>query len=148
MPADEISRETIYKTAFEAWKFQVDHFWSNSSYHVVFQLALAAGIWKVFDSKHYWTCAMLSVGALAFTIVWILNTERITEHIRYSWYRLKVIENSTQMLDEDRMFEGSGTWLTEHRTLPGDYRNYSRIVPPIFLFGWLWMLVWSALSLR
>lgn len=147
MEEDSFEIQTLYSMAFDAWRFQVEHFWSTSSYHVVFQLALGAGLWKIFEARHYWTASMLSVGAILFTCIWISHTERTIEHIRYAWYRLKQIERSANLSPDHQIFDGAAAWLTPRRKLPGDYRNYARVLPPTFTVAWLWMLVWSLRSL-
>jgi hypothetical protein len=143
-----ISEETIYTTAFEAWKFQVDQYWTRSSYYVVFELALAAGIWKVFEEKHWWTSALMSIGAAIFTTLWVLNNERLNEYISYYWKRLHELEETFGIEEKAGIFsiifhDGQ----LEKRRYPGSYRRYGRLLPPVFLAGWLWMLAWSALLL-
>lgn len=144
----DISKQTIYTVAFEAWKFQVDQYWTRSSYYVVFELALAAGIWKVFEANHWWTSSLMSFGAILFTILWVLNNERLNEYINYYWKRLQKLERVLGVKEEEGIFsiifnEGQ----LEEKRYRGNYRQYARALPPIFLGGWLWMLGWSALLL-
>jgi len=143
-----IDDETIYQTVFEAWKFQVDQYWTRSSYYVVFELALAAGIWKVFEAHHWWTSALMSVGAIVFTILWVLNNERLNEYISYYWKRLQKLETELGIPNEKGIFSIIfNKNQLEKKRYPGNYRQYARALPPVFFAGWLWMLAWSALLL-
>jgi hypothetical protein len=142
-----LDKETTYKTAFEAWKFQVDQYWTRSSYYVVFELAFAAGIWKVFDAGHWWTSAFMSVGATVFTVLWILNNERLNEYIGYYWKRLSEIEKELGIEENLRIFSVLFAKI-ERKRYPGNYRQYARALPPVFFAGWLWMFAWSILSIQ
>jgi len=139
-----ISASTSYQIAVDTWKFQVEQYWTRSSYYVVFELALAAGIWKIFGEKHWFTSGFVSIGAVLFTALWILNNERLNEYISYYWRRLKAIEETLNIPHENQIFhrihhkDGLG-----ERRYPGSYRTYGRPLPPIFLAGWAYMTVWS-----
>ncbi|MFC6647319.1 hypothetical protein ACFQBQ_17430 [Granulicella cerasi] len=143
-PPNTILVNTSYQVAVDTWKFQVEQYWTRSSYYVVFELALAAGIWKVFDEKHWFTSGFLSVGAILFTVLWVLNNERLNEYISYYWKRLKDVENDLKIPREYQIFhrihdaDGLGK-----RRYDGSYRTYGRMLPRIFFIGWLYMAVWS-----
>lgn len=143
---DNLSKESVMRMAFDAWKFQVETYWTRSSYFVVFELACAAGIWKIFDAKHWWTSGLMSLGALALTLVWILNNARLSEYINYYWRQLKHLERTFHLEDEDCVFSML-EMKRQRKRYPGNYRQYVGIIPWVFAPGWLWMLGWSVVSL-
>ena len=141
-----IDPETIYRTAFEAWKFQVDQYWTRSSYFVVFELAFAAGIWKIFERKHWFTSAAMSIGAIVFTVVWVLNNERLNEYIKYYWVVLKQLESELDIPVRQQIFSPlyEAIYVIQTKRYSGNYRQYARVLPPLFFCGWVWMLIWSS----
>ena len=143
-----LNSEYLHRLAFDAWKFQVEQYWTRSSYYVVFQLAFAAGIWKIFEAHHRVTSAFLSLGAIVFTALWVLNNERLNEYINYYWRRLKEIDAAVVTDEKLQVFAGiHRTKGLEKRRYVGNYRQYARALPPIFFAGWVYMLVWSLLSI-
>jgi hypothetical protein len=138
----DISKEALLRVAFDAWKFQVDAYWTRSSYFVVFEIACAAGIWKVFDANHWLTSAAMSVGAIVLTRIWVLNNARLGEYIHYYWERLQYLEAALGLDEEDAVFMTLEKERPEKR-YRGDYRQYVNAIPWIFYAGWFWMLIWT-----
>ncbi|MDE1162555.1 MAG: hypothetical protein PW792_11505 [Acidobacteriaceae bacterium] len=141
-----VSSDRSYQTAVEVWKFQVEQYWTRSSYYVVFELALAAGIWKIFDERHWFTSGFLSLGAILFTVLWLLNNERLNDYINYYWRRLKAIEPELGIPVERQIFaciHNLDGLKRRGRRL--SYRFYGQLLPPIFLFAWVYMSTWSFL---
>jgi hypothetical protein len=135
--------------AFEAWKFQIDAFWTRTSYFALFELAFAAGLWKVFDSGHLITSAGLALGAILVTCIWIINNSRLHEYILYYNERVRHFEGADQIYKidkEDTIF----VRFKSHRKKcpPGSYHIYIQVVPLIFLVGWFYMFVWSVSELH
>jgi hypothetical protein len=78
----------------------------------------------------------MSIGALILTAVWILNNERVNEYISYYWKRLQWLEEKFEIDESTRIFSVIFNIMPEGR-YPGSYRQYARILPPVFLCGWL-----------
>ena len=138
--------EKLQQMAFEVWKFQIEAFWTRTSYFALFELAFAAGVWKTFDSHHWITSAGISVGALSLTIVWIANNSRLHEYIVYYGERLKHYEAVLEITREDTIF----TRFDDNRCkrFPGRYHLYIQAVPIFFTAAWVYMLVWSVSELH
>lgn len=130
------------RLAFDAWKFQVETFWTRSSYFVVFELAIAAGLWRLFADRYLYTSVALSLGAILLTCIWFLNNIRLGEYINYYWHRLGELEEALVPDHNLHIFcvlEGK----RKRKMFPGNYRHYIQIIPIIFFFGWIWLLMWA-----
>jgi hypothetical protein len=137
-------RKEMLRIAIDVWKFQIGAFWTRTSYFALFELAFAAGVWKIFDARHWITSAGMSVGALIVTGIWIVNNSRIHEYIVYYADRMKHYEAT--MPEEDTIF--SRFEKNRHKTIAGQYHLYIQTVPVIFALGWIYMIVWSVCQLH
>jgi hypothetical protein len=145
MDIDENHR-MFFEAALDAWKFQVDSYWTRMSHFAVFELAFAAGLWKVFDGQHYYTSAGLAAGAIALTIIWIANNSRIHEYILFNWSRVAHFESLLALSPQDSIVHNFQS-NRPPKTFPGEYHQYIHTIPVLFLLGWLWMLIWSLRNL-
>ena len=143
--SDEERRKQMLGIAFEAWKFQIDAFWTRTSYFALFELAFAAGLWKVFDSGHWITSAGMAVGSILVTCIWIINNSRLHEYILYYSDRVKHFEGAVGIDTQNTIFTRFES--NRQKCFPGSYHMYIQVVPLIFIVGWLYMLVWSAYKL-
>ncbi|WP_449727809.1 RipA family octameric membrane protein [Granulicella paludicola] len=123
--------------AFEAWKFQVETYWTRSSYFVVFELAAAAGVWQVFAAGYRLSACFACLASLYMTRIWQLNNQRLSEYIHFYWYRLQDIEKTAGHPMSHRIFS---RWENERpqRKYSGDYRSYVNKVPLVFFAAWTW----------
>jgi hypothetical protein len=141
-----IGKEALIRIAFDAWKFQVESYWTRSSYFVVFELACAAGVWRVFEDKHWFTSSAMSIAALALTRIWVLNNVRLGEYIHYYWERLKCLEAVVGLSEEDAVFSTLEARRPK-KQFSGDDRQYINTIPNVFYAGWAWLLSWSIVHL-
>ena len=144
--SDEERRMQMLWIAFETWKFQIDAFWTRTSYFALFELAFGAGLWKVFDSCHRFTSAGMALGAILVTCIWMINNARLHEYILYYSDRVKHFEDADGIRTQDTIF--SRFESNRKKCPPGSYHIYIQIVPLIFLVGWFYMLVWSVSELH
>jgi hypothetical protein len=144
---NEETRYILLNAAFETWKFQIDSYWTRMSHFAVFELAFAAGLWKTFDTKHYFTSAGIAVGAIALTIIWIINNSRLHGYILFYWSRMEHYENLLLLAPEDSIVQHFKNHPPVKR-IPGEYHIYIQIIPGIFLLGWFWMFCWSICEIR
>lgn len=134
--------ESLYNSALSTWKFQIESFWIRASSFAVFELAFAAGLWKLFDEKHFYTTIGMSIGAITLTIVWVINNFRLHDYITYYKNRLDHYEGLLGLSADDSIFLG----FEDNRPpkkMPGSYHLYVQCIPALFLVGWVWMLIWS-----
>ena len=144
--SDEESRKQMLGIAFEAWKFQIDAFWTRTSYFALFELAFGAGLWKVFDSGHRFTSAGMALGAILVTSIWIINNSRLHEYIVYYSDRVKYFEDADGIRTQDTIFS---RFESIRKKWPrGSYHIYIQVVPLIFIVGWFYMFVWSVCELH
>ena len=141
-----ISKEALLRVAFDALKFQVESYWTRSSYFVVFEVACAAGVWRVFEDRHWITSCAMSISALALTRIWVLNNARLGEYIHYYWERLKCLETVVGLDDQDAVFSTLEARRPKKK-FSGDYRQYISAIPWVFCAGWGWLLAWSIVCL-
>jgi hypothetical protein len=134
MSENHVSSE-LQRLTFDAWKFEIEAYWTRSSYFVVFELASATGIWKLFELHHLFTSLYLSLGATALTLIWAVSNMRQNDHIHYYWNQLE----KTEPFDEfnDQRCKG----------YPGKYKYYLHAIPIIFFLGWLWLIIWDVASI-
>ena len=140
------SEEDMLQMSFEAWKFQVDAYWTRTSYFALFELAFAAGVWKVFTDNHWFTSAGMAAGAEVLTIVWIVNNARLHEYIDYYYRRIMHFEAALGLVGEGSIF--SRFEDNRRKCPPGSYHIYVQLIPSLFLLGWGWMLCWSICNLH
>jgi hypothetical protein len=145
--SDRITHGEMLKISFDAWKFQIDSFWTRSSSFAVFELGVAAGLWQVFLGRYYLTSSAIAVGGILLTAVWLVNNSKLHNYILYYQERIKHFENLAGLLEEDTVFT-SFERLRKCDRFPGQYHYYIQGVPLLFLVGWLWMLCWSVCNLR
>lgn len=137
----------LYESALEIWKFQIDSFWTRASTFAVLELALAAGLWKLFCEKHFFTTAVMAAAALFLTLVWIVNNSRLHEYIIYYQERMEHYERLLQIPVDNSIFLGFNKSRVPKR-IPGSYHIYVQCIPVLFLLGWAWMLCWSICELQ
>lgn len=143
---DEERRKLMLGIAFEAWKFQIDAFWTRTSYFALFELAFATGLWRIFESGHWITSAGMALGAISVTCIWMINNSRLHEYILYYGDRVKHYEAALYIENEDTVFVRFES--SRHKCFPGSYHMYIQVVPLVFIVGWLYMLAWSACDLH
>jgi hypothetical protein len=143
---DEERKMQMLWIAFEAWKFQIDAFWTRTSYFALFELAFGAGLWKVFESGHWFTSACMALGAILLTCIWIINNIKLHEYILYYSERVKHFEGAVGIDTQDTIFAGFET--SRQNCFPGSYHLYIQGVPLIFIVGWFYMFVWSVSELH
>jgi hypothetical protein len=137
----------LFDAAVDAWKFQIDSYWTRMSHFAVFELAFAAGLWKIFETQqHYFTSVGLAFGAIVLTIIWIVNNSRLHEYILYYWSRIGHFESLLALSPDDSIvlhFKKN----RHHKRFPGEYHIYIQMIPMLFLAGWFWMFIWSICKL-
>src|SRR5271165_7529046 len=131
MDNDE-KHKMLFEAALSEWKFQVDSYWTRMSHFAVFELAFAAGLWKIFEGRHYFTSAGLAVGAIALTVIWILNNLRLHEYIVFYWERIEHFESLLLLTPQDSIVH----YFKRNRPpkkFPGEYHRYIHAIPVLFL---------------
>jgi hypothetical protein len=86
----------LYKTIFETWRFQVDSYWTRSSYFAAFETAAFAGVWELYTAKEPPNYLGIVFSLLCFflTGIWFLNNRRTHQYVDYWWKILIDIEKA------------------------------------------------------
>lgn len=136
-----------YKISFETWRFQVESYWTRTSYFAVFEAAAAAGAWKLTEG-HGVTAALFSLLSLALTMVWMSNNRRSHEYVRFWWEQIieieKLVSKHTANIAAPPLASDFERWRTKYRregrSREFGYAKMIRLVPYIFAAGWLYVL--------
>jgi hypothetical protein len=135
-----------FESAMSAWKFQVDSYWTRSSYFAVFETAAAAGVWQLIDAKHWWTSLFFSLGLVVLTGLWFFNNIRLHEYIVYWWKRAGLVEE-TYMRSMGQTIEANPKRLSSvkdyelNRVKKLECISYHwsiQLIPVLFFFCWVW----------
>lgn len=132
----------LYKTIFETWRFQIDSYWTRSSYFAVFETAALAGVWQIYAPKgaNLKTGMIFSLLGIGLTIVWYLNNRRTHRYVQYWWRAL---------IDIEKNYDVRVNFVSEYEDrerldkIPGkkfSYHTLIQSIPGLFLVAWIWLL--------
>ena len=150
---DEIRQREFaerFGAALETWRFQVQSYWSRTTYFALFQIGAFSGLWGIFTAhRHRYTATFLSFLAAVLCVVWFINSGRMQQYIRYWWDRAAAIERDFNVSPARSLIQHHEVFRSESRakTPVGSYSTWMRAVPCIFLCGWLWMFTWCLIDL-
>jgi hypothetical protein len=129
-----------FGAALETWRFEVNSYWTRTSYFAIFQAGAFTGLWKIFSSReHLYTSIALSVAGLVLTVIWGVNNIRMHQYVMYWWNRAGDIEEEFEVCAERslvRDYEKIREQKQGVRRL-GQYSWWVNAVPAVFLSGWL-----------
>jgi hypothetical protein len=130
-----------FGAALETWRFEVNSYWTRTSYFALFQGGALAGLWTVLDKKFLATSAALSLLGVLLTFVWFFNNNRMHEYVEYWWNRAGEIEVEFQIPAERQLVFGyERRRRYQHRIR---YSNLIQAVPCLFLCAWFWIFCLS-----
>ena len=133
-------RETL-KVALEAWRFQIDSYWTRNSYFATFHTAIMAAVWEITknkdlpDSRRFAAEGFCYAGMfLAF--LWLVNNIRVHQYILYWWGRAEGIEKLLGGPEETRLVYDYDKHRLPKR-IRGDYHLWMNSVPVLFAAIWI-----------
>jgi len=131
------------KIAYETWRFQVDSYWTRNSYFAAFEVAAAAGVWKLTDAVHYWMAFCLAIVCAGLTAIWFIANTRVHEYIEF-WWAMAIDSdplNASETSSAQKEFGLASRFEDWRRSKDKRHRlRYShlvQIIPTLFLIGWL-----------
>jgi len=134
-----------FQSALETWRFEVESYWTRTSYFAVFETAALGGQWLIF--KDYWyTSLALSIAGMSLTVLWFTNNSRMHEYVDQWWRRAGEIEAHFGIPEGRTLIHDFELRKTITHRIP--YHAIDRyLVPGIFFAGWSWMLGWGVFRL-
>jgi hypothetical protein len=133
-------RETL-KAALDAWRFQIDSYWSRNSYFVTFHTAIMAAVWEITKNKDLGDSRRLAAECFCYAgmflaVLWLVNNIRVHQYILYWWKKAEGIEKLLAGPEETRLVFGYDKHRLPKR-IPGDYHIWMNSIPVLFLFVWI-----------
>jgi len=133
-------RDTL-KLALDAWRFQIDSYWTRNSYFVTFHTAIMAAVWEITKNKDLPDSRRLAAGGFCYAgmilaLLWLVNNIRVHQYILYWWRKAEGIEKLLGGPEDARLVLG----YDKHRLpklIPGDYHLWMNSIPVLFLIVWI-----------
>jgi len=134
--------------AYETWRFQVDSYWTRTSYFAVFEIAAATGVWTVGERAHYWMALGFSLICLALTVIWRIANGRAHEYIDFWWKMAQESDpaygsekpNGEQPKDL-RLASRFTEWRKNEHCI--SYSQLIQIIPVLFFLGWVFLIIYN-----
>lgn len=123
-----MSNDEYFKFLSETWRFQVDSYWTRTSYFAVFETAALGAVVSLAGHKQPCFAILGSISAFA----WLLNNKITHGYVNYWWKALKIVE---LRLGPQFLFANNHKrkcWIRYHWVV--------QAMPILFIVAWLGVL--------
>jgi len=134
-----------FGTAIAIWKFQVDSYWTRSSYFALFETAALTALWQVFRAGYNVTSLFLCLLGMVLTFIWMYNNRRVHKYVDYWWKRGASIEEEFLVKAERRFIAGYEVLRNDEPLMR--YSHLVQLIPLLFIASWAWLFGLSAWTL-
>ncbi len=142
---EQIKFEDRFQTAIETWRFEVNSYWTRTSYFAVFETAALGAQWLLFKDYRF-TSFALSLAGIFLTWLWYMNNTRMHEYVDQWWRRAGDLEAQSGVSTGNYLVHDFHVRKTVEHRIP--YHWLDRFfIPGAFLAGWLWMSAWGLMRI-